>query len=116
MTTANNSFRSGHVIRDAWDARWRSLGYPTRSDYWKSLGRYDLLIAKPHTATGELHTLSDEAQESFDCNLSAAYLRGETTGGTALDRLIRQIICEMGQPSIEPTKVAVKIARLLAKQ
>lgn len=114
MSTKNVSYRVDHEMYEAIKKRSDELGFPTPSDYQKSLVRYDLLIGKPHTATGDLHTQSVEQQSNFDRTLAAAYIAGETSGGTYFERIFKKIIEEMGKDQMTtPSQMAQKVHSML---
>lgn len=114
MTTKNVSFRVDHLIYECLQERCNQLGIPTVSDLLKSLVRYDLLVSKPHLATGDLFKMSADEQYRFDKRLAQAFNDGETTGGSWLEHAITKIVTQMGTPEEpDPTKVAGLVKNLL---
>lgn len=114
MTTTNVGFRADHEFKRVLQIRAKQLGFKNLSDYQRSLNRYDLLIAKAHLLTGELHKMSDEEQARFDKRLCAAYIAGDTADGTWMERAIAQVVQEFGiQEKVDMHAVAERLRLLL---
>lgn len=114
MRTRNFTFRVPQPIWDCLPERIKQLGMEAVSAYLLSLIRYDLLICKPHHATGDFHQLPQAEQDRIDDEIARAFAAGESLGGTWFEARINQAAVEAALPDPpEPSRVAEKLKKRL---
>lgn len=104
------------VLTPCFEERAKELGYPSVSAYFIGLGLYDLMIAKPHHATGYLTDLTRAEQDKLHDEVARAYNAGETMGGSWFENRIKAATEAAGLAKPPPaSRVAEKIQRMIAE-
>ena len=113
MNTIPMTAKVPAVISDCIEARWRSLGYQSRSAYFCALAIYDLMCMQPHKVTPELAAMDLKDQDAILAELAKAFNAGERVHHKSwFKKMVRDTLKEEAPP--EPLKPA-PIAKLLDK-
>jgi hypothetical protein len=86
------AIRVPNALRETLEKRASDLGYPSLAAYFLSLGMYDLLIAKPHTATADICHLPAAEQDKIHDELARMFADGETLKGSWFEARMKEAV------------------------
>lgn len=93
------------ALEASFEKRVKELGYPSISAYFISLGIYDLLVAKPHELTGDVHKHTLPEQDKMHDDAARHYLSGKTIGGSWYSKVHEKAVKLAGK---EPDRAQLK--------
>jgi hypothetical protein len=107
MNTVIISGKMPSAISDCVEARWKSLGYPSKSAYVVGLIIYDLMSLREHSVTVALALKPTADQDDIHREIARMYNLGERSIQSSWFKgLLREAVAEAGLPE-EPKKESV---------
>ncbi len=117
MRSTSHTIRVPNALRPSFEKRAKDLGYPSLAAYFMSLGMYDLLISKPHTATADICTLPSYEQDKIHDELARMFLNGETLKGSWFDARLKEAVEAVAAgKELAPDRVAKELLARIRKK
>lgn len=117
MRSASHTIRVPNALRPSFEKRARDLGYPSLASYFVSLGMYDLLISKPHTATADICKLPAHEQDKIHDELARMFDTGETLKGSWFEAQIKEAVEAVANgKELSPDRVARELLSRIRKK
>lgn len=101
----------------ALEHKMKKEGYPSVAAGLVAMGLYDIIIDRPHSATGGLYSFSLDEQDRMFQNASKNYFSGEAKEGSWHERTLEKIVEKAAlREKIPPSRVGRQMLQMLADE